>query len=178
MLKFYNNDSRLFFDTLKKFPLLNETMLAYIAGFIDGDGSITAQIKSRRTGFKHTLQVFVTFFQRQKRAVWFFPSIKTHLNNMGHIVGRSQSDKVEFVITSSEDVKLVLILLYPFLHLKKKQAKYALDILFGLNEALQDPKKFLDLCKKADRFGLLNDSKGRTITRNVVLRSLKDNNII
>ncbi len=52
---------------MKKNEIIKEN-LAYIAGFLDGDGCVLAQIVSGKQ-YKHkfTVRVSVTFFQKAKR---------------------------------------------------------------------------------------------------------------
>lgn len=75
---------------------------------------------------------------------------------------------MELVISNPQEVKTLLLLLYPHLKLKQKQAKYALDIL-NKQHNVKTNKEFYDLCKVADRLCSFNDSKKRTITSKTVL---------
>lgn len=188
--KYYNNDRDLFEKTLKQFNKLQINNLNYLAGFVDGDGSIFVQIVSRKTGLKFNLQGTLSFHQLQVRGNWFFPSIKNYLNDFGRVEKQS-TGMGRLVISAQQEVIDVLVLLYPFLQLKQRQAKYALDILLQLPGAIphnqrtnaaslptMDPKKFLSLCKKADRLEFLNDSKRRSITSDTVLASFKKDKLL
>ncbi len=64
----------------------------------------------------------------------------------------------------------------PFLVLKKKQAQIALDILLKVN-SVRTRAEFLLLCKRADRFGFMNDSKNRTKTSAYVAKYYLDNKL-
>jgi hypothetical protein len=192
-IQYYNNDRALFETTLKQFNKLSIDDLRYLAGFVDGDGSIIMQIVTRRTGLKFNLQGTLTFHQLQVRGNWFFPLIHDCLNHFGRIEQQS-SGMGRLVISAQQEVSSVLILLFPFLVLKQRQAKYALDILLKLPDAIphnlrsraaslptMDPKAFLALCRKAllrTRFEFLNDSKRRSVTSETVLASFKRDNLL
>ena len=51
---------------LKQINKLNEKELSYIAGFLDGDGSIMAQIVKDKKSYKygHTIRVTVFFIKK------------------------------------------------------------------------------------------------------------------
>lgn len=156
-----------YLELLSQFPNLTQDMLTYLAGFVDADGTITAQIKHRKTGFLFALLCTITFHQKLNRAQWFFPLIQKHLNGYGSVYDKGNG-KMELVISNPQEVKTLLLLLYPHLKLKQKQAKYALDIL-NKQHNVKTNKEFYDLCKVADRLCSFNDSKKRTITSKTVL---------
>lgn len=173
----YLNNRNLYISTLRKYPLLNDIKLAYLAGFIDADGSISAQIKARKKGLKYKLEGFLAFHQKLRRGQWLFPLIKQHFNDVGYICDK-KNGKMEYVMASQEEVKEALILLYPFFHLKKRQAKYVLDIICNLDSSRNNAAKFLSLCRKADRCSSLNDSKKRKVTSRTVLSTFKKAGLI
>jgi hypothetical protein len=151
-------------------------MVSYLAGFIDSDGTITAQIKHRKTGFFFALVCTITLHQKVRRAQWFFPLVKQHLNGYGTIYDKGNG-KMELVISNPQEVKTILLLLYPYLRLKRRQAKYALDIL-NKYPNVRTHKEFYNLCKVADRLCSFNDSKNRTITSQTVLDLYQSKNLL
>ena len=161
---------------LTLFPNLTPDIIKYLAGFVDADGTITAQIKHRKTGFFFALICTVTFHQKLKRAQWFFPLIQKNLNGIGSVYDKGNG-KMELVVSNPQDVKALLLLLYPHLVLKKKQAKYALDIL-NKYPSVKTHKEFYSLCKVADRLCSFNDSKNRTITSQTVLDLYRSKNLL
>lgn len=148
--------------TLKQLTPLD---LAYIAGFVDGDGCINGQIVRRRDyvlGFQ--IRVSITLFQKTTRH-WFLLQIQQQI---GFGTVRKRPDGVsEYSLVGVSSVKHVLQLLLPFLRLKKKQAQLVLQIIDTLSKS-QDPQAFLKLCEMVDTIADLNDSKKRTLRASFV----------
>jgi hypothetical protein len=96
-----------------------KTDLAYIAGFLDGDGSLMLQLKKRKDGkSKARFMVTICFYQDsryQKELVW----IQSVLNS-GYISHRKDGMS-ELRINGYKQVKDILILLQPFVRFKKLQ---------------------------------------------------------
>lgn len=138
---------------------LDETTKAYIAGFLDGDGCINAQI-IRRTEYQigFQIRVSITFFQSTKRH-WFLMQIQKILP--GGSLRKRKDGISEYSIVGPRQVQSICELLIPFLQLKQPQARLILEITKRLkkNQSKQD---FLSLCQLADQIGELNDSKKRT----------------
>jgi hypothetical protein len=145
--------------TMKK---LDSELKAYLAGFLDGDGCINAQLIRRtdyRLGFQ--IRISITFFQSTKR-YWFFLQLKKILQT-GSL--RKRNDGIsEYSIVGSASVKDLCQELLPFLRLKKNQAILVLEIVKKLhkNQSFED---FLNICSLVDEMEMLNDSKRRTVTR-------------
>ena len=96
--------------------------LAYIAGFLDGDGSLMIQLKRRSESGLGTRRVMLTicFYQdsrHEKPLLW----IKKILG-IGYISHRNDG-MTELRINGHERVRNILKSLLPFLKFKKKQAK-------------------------------------------------------
>jgi len=144
---------------------LTKEQKAYIAGFLDGDGCINAQIV-KRPDYKLQFQIRVTltFFQKTKRH-WILLQLQ-NLLKLGTI--RKRNDGMsEYVIVGKESVKKCLHLLYPYIRLKKVHTRRVLQIISQLHKN-QDPQTFLKVCEVVDTFEHLNDSKKRTMTSKVV----------
>ena len=143
----------------------------YIAGFLDGDGSIFAQIitdKNSKYGFK--IRVSIGFYQ-QKEKHWFMVKLKK-LFKYGSL--RIRKDNVsEYVITSTDGVKNVLLELKDSLELKKKQANLVLKII-EKKQKVSSAGEFIELCKLVDQVAVLNYSKNRKITSEVVIQNLQE----
>jgi len=106
------------------------TDLAYIAGFLDGDGSIMFQLKKRKdTPCGKRLMVTICFYQdtrHEKPLFWI-----RNVFGIGYI-SRRNDGMTELRINGYEQVKKILQQLYPYLKFKKDQVTYlfrALDIL-------------------------------------------------
>jgi hypothetical protein len=152
--------------------------LIYIAGFLDGDGSIIAQLV-KRDDYKNGYQIrlSIQFTQLTKRRI-YLEKLKD-LIGVGYIRDRSFSPKrgvetspvSDYVITETKQVYLFLKMITPFLRIKKKQADLVITIIEQLPLA-KDPHKFYELCQKVDQVAAFNDSKSRLITADVVYAKL------
>ena len=98
-----------------------ETDLAYIAGFLDGDGSLMLQVKTR-SDTKRGVRFMATicFYQdtrHEKPLYW----IRERLG-IGYITRRNDG-MTELRINGFEQVRNILITLKPFIRFKAKQAQ-------------------------------------------------------
>jgi hypothetical protein len=85
---------------------------------------------------------------------------------------RKRNDGVsEYTVTGSQNVKLLLLLLLPALRIKKPQAKLVLSIIEKQSKN-QSKEDFIFSCEMVDRIALMNDSKKRINTSNVVRKIL------
>jgi hypothetical protein len=145
---------------------MTELDKAYIAGFIDADGCINAQIVRRDDyQLKFQIRVSITFFQSTKRH-WFLLQMQKCIKH-GAVLRKRNDGISELSIVGATNVSSALRGVLPFLRIKKKQAELVLQIVSKLrkHQAKQD---FLGLCDLADQVGLLNDSRKRTVTAAVV----------
>ncbi len=99
--------------------------LAYIAGFLDGDGSLMIQLK-KRSDSKKGIRIMLTicFYQdtrHEKPLHW----IKSALG-IGYL-SRRNDGMSELRINGHDRVEKILTDLLPFIRFKKKQAKILLD---------------------------------------------------
>ncbi len=150
---------------------LSETDKAYFAGFLDGDGSINAQIVRRNDYLlKFQIRVTITFFQKTKFH-WHLEKLQKEIK---YGVVRKRNDGMsEYSITGPNPVKNLLQELEPFVQIKKPQLKLVLEIIKDLPTA-KDPLSFLILCEKVDRIIEFNFSKKRTITSETVRSELSN----
>ena len=148
---------------------MDSTTLAYIAGFLDGDGSIFFQIIPRKD-YKQKFQIrsSIAFYQKTKY-VFILDWLKD-VFDCGYIRHRKTGIS-DYTIVESGNVLRILELLKPFVRLKKKQVELGLEILSKLHDKKND-QDFLEICKLVDKFGELNYSKKRSITYEVVSKSL------
>jgi hypothetical protein len=145
--------------------------LSYIAGFLDGDGSLIAQIvrgKDYKYGF--TVRFSIVFFQKTKRH-WFILWLKNKLR-YGYIRVRNNDGMSEYTITGSDVVFEVLKLLEPYLHIKKEIAGLMLNAIL-LKKNVNNSTDFIEICKLVDKIGLQTDGKPRVITTKTVLDFLE-----
>ena len=98
-----------------------ETDLAYIAGFLDGDGSLMLQVKSR-SDTKRGVRFMATicFYQdtRHERPLYW---IRERLR-IGYI-SRRNDGMTELRINGFEQVREILTTLKPFIRFKSKQTQ-------------------------------------------------------
>jgi hypothetical protein len=151
---------------------LNNEEKAYIAGFLDGDGSIMAQLVFRKDyKLRYQIRVSIVFYQKtshQKILLW----LKERLN-YGYV--RMRNDGMsEYTIVGLSEVAHVLTLLYPFLRLKKVLAKEVLTLIERHPSARRmTASKLINLSKLVDSTAKFNYSKKRTITSESVIAFLR-----
>ena len=146
--------------------------IVYIAGFLDGDGSIIAQLV-KRDDYKWSYQIRVTvqFTQLKKRRIF--------LEKLKDIIGpgyvRDRKDVSDYVITDVKSVYALLQKLQPYLRIKQKQADLTLRLIDQLPASKKSKDKFIELSQLIDQIASLNDTKkNRVITSVTVINTLTD----
>ena len=136
---------------------------AYIAGFLDGDGSIMAQLvfrKDYKLGYQ--IRVSMVFYQKtshQDHLLWL-------KKQLGYGYVRTRRDGMtEYTIVGLREVEYVLKLLYPFLRLKKALAGKVLVIITKHPaQRKMTAKQLVSLSRLVDETAAFNYSKKRTNT--------------
>ncbi|MCJ7804316.1 LAGLIDADG family homing endonuclease, partial [Patescibacteria group bacterium] len=138
--------------------------LAYIAGFLDGDGCIMLQLVFRHDYLLgYQIRASIVFYQSKKNA-FFLEWVKKKLKD-GYLRQRNDG-MAEYTIVGIKPVTRILKLLKPYLRLKQKQAEIALKVLSlmpGSGRQMK-PNLLYNLAKEVDKFADLNYSKKRTNT--------------
>ena len=122
--------------------------LAYIAGFLDGDGSLMLQIKKRKDGkLKWRFMCTICFYQdsRHEKSLHWIKDIL----DIGYISHRNDG-MTELRVNGFKQVKEILHDLIPFIKFKKEQAKalfQASEMLSNKKNSLLDRKYLLKLVK-------------------------------
>ena len=148
---------------------IDSTTLAYIAGFLDGDGSIFFQIVPRKD-YKQKFQIRTSIgFYQDISNVRILEWLKEQIGS-GYIRHRKTGIS-DYTIVESKEVEKLLTLLLPYVKLKRKHSELGLEIIKRL-ENKKTNQDFLEICKLVDKFKDLNYSKKRTITYKVVSKSL------
>ncbi|KAF0133700.1 MAG: site-specific DNA endonuclease [Candidatus Saganbacteria bacterium] len=151
---------------------MSDSILPYIAGFLDGDGCIMLQLVYRHDYiFGYQIRASIVFYQKSNHKD-FLEWLKGYLK-YGYI--RDRKDNIsEYTIVGHKDVESVLKLLQLHLRLKKEQARLALEIIQDLRAIKKlTPEILLQMSKKVDQFGKLNYSKKRKNTSVKVEEYLK-----
>ena len=115
--------------------------LAYIAGFLDGDGSLMLQIKKRKEGRKWRFMSTICFYQDKRHEeplFWFKEKL-----GIGYI-SRRKDNITELRINGFKQVRKILENLLPFIRFKKKQATAFLKAVTLLDENSQLSRLDLD----------------------------------
>jgi len=154
---------------------LTDTDRAYIAGFLDGDGSIISQIvKSKDYRFGFYIRLSIAFIQRTDKN-WFLKNLKDQLK-FGTL--RDRNDGIsEYVIVSSGPVESLLIQLLPYLRIKKRLALHVLKIIESKRNINNNKLLFIEACSLVDETRSMTYTKKRSITKEVVVKYLDSNNI-
>ena len=139
---------------------MSERLLAYIAGFLDGDGCLMAQLVER-SGYVRGFQIRLSIvFYQKKQNIHHLDWLKRELK-FGYI--RVRNDGVaEYAIVGYNQVAAVLQMIYPYLMLKQKLAKMILQI--AKKPKFLSNKEFLKYCKLVDKTAQYTYSKKRTKT--------------
>lgn len=130
---------------------------AYVAGFLDGDGSIYVRAKPNESyRFGYQIAPYVAFFQSSSSKL--FPEL---CKKIGYGTLRLRKDGIyEFTISRQQAIKDFLKEVSPYLELKQRQAALLLEILEG-KEKVKTSQEFKRLLKRIDTFRDLNYSKKR-----------------
>ena len=137
---------------------LTQKQLAYIAGFIDGDGSIYVRLKpndSYRYGYQ--IAPYIILFQSAKDEVNF--NKICNLLNCGYL--RKRKDGIlEYTIGRKEEILALTAKIKPYLILKYRQAEL-LEKILKLKALVKNAHDFSKLMELIDQFEKLNYSKKR-----------------
>src|SRR3989344_3039326 len=134
------------------------TEKAYIAGFLDGDGSIYVRAKPNsdyRFGFQ--IAPYIILFQSSKGKEKFEDLCK--LIGFGYM--RERKDGIlEYTINKIADIKELLEVIYPYTILKRKQIELMLKILEAKSK-IETESDFKILLELVNSYRDLNYSKKR-----------------
>ena len=147
---------------------------AYIAGFLDGDGCLMAQLVRRKDYiYGYQIRVSLVFYQKQNHQeilVWLKGRLKD-----GYIRQRNDG-MAEYTIVGLKEVEKTLRLLYPHLRLKKVLARRVLKLI-KVHPTKMTPQNLLRLSKLVDDTASFNYSKKRSNTCETVKSFLQNANL-
>jgi LAGLIDADG endonuclease len=148
---------------------------SYIAGFLDGDGSIHFQlVRQKEYRFGFYIRASVSFSQST--------SARAGLEHLRSIVGAGYlrdrgTGMSDLVITSRPAVRSLLQSVEPYVVFKREHVRTALALLPHLDR-IPDPDSFLQLARRVDAFAALNYSKRKQITAVDVERHLRSKGVL
>jgi len=138
---------------------LSPTQRAYIAGFLDADGSIYVRAKPNGTyRFGYQIAPYIVFYQSSKSS-----SFKDMYSLLPFGRVRVRKDGVtEFIVSKRNDLIKFVEMVQPFLILKQKQIALLSKILRE-KESVNNAKDFEKILQLCNEFQNLNYSKKRKI---------------
>jgi intein-encoded DNA endonuclease-like protein len=140
--------------------MLTKIERAYIAGFLDGDGSIILQIVRRADyRLKFQIRASVCFYQR-RTGVKVLEWIKERIGR-GYI--RHRGVMADYTVVGYAAVSCVLKLVEPYVVAKRLQVDAALKIIRQA-QGIKGPSQLVAVARMVDRYVTLNYSKRRLVT--------------
>ena len=123
---------------------MDAIVLAYIAGFLDGDGSVFFQIV-RRKDYIRGFQIRSSVAFSQKTTSCAILEILKEYLQVGYLRHRGTGVS-DYTIVAPKDVQRILVLLQPYVRLKQPQVVLGLHILEKL-EQQKTVHDFLEICR-------------------------------
>ena len=131
---------------------------AYVAGFLDGDGSVYVRAKPNPT-YRYRFQIapYIVFFQSNTSREKF-----TELCNLiGYGQMRERKDGIlEYVINKIDDIREFLKCVHPFVIMKKRQIELMIKIIEA-KDRVENKNDFIALLNLVESYRELNYSKKR-----------------
>lgn len=136
-------------------------ILSYIAGFLDGDGSIFFQLVRRKDYvLGYQVRTSIAFYQKtenERILIWLKQQF-----SCGYI-RRRKTGISDYTIVEPQQVRRILELLKPYVHLKVAHVALGLQIIDEIPR-IADAKALLSVSRQVDQFRELNYSKKRSVT--------------
>lgn len=138
----------------------NNIQYSYIAGFLDGDGAVSAIIERHpEKKFRYRVRITLDFYQHKSNIV-VLEYIQTILGEGS--LGKSIRNTHKLSIKNQTSLKRILPLLYQYSIVKKKQIELALKI---LHSEVKSKKDLIKNAKIADTLCGFN-IRSRNIRKN------------
>jgi hypothetical protein len=149
---------------------------SYIAGFLDGDGSIHFQlVRQKEYRFGFYIRASISFSQSTS-ARDGLERIQSMLGGGGYLRDRG-TGMSDLVITSRPIVVEILQDVEPYVIFKKTHVRRALELL-PLLRGVKDPEVLLHLAHQVDAFATLNYSKTKRISAADVEQHLRSMGVL
>jgi hypothetical protein len=156
---------------------VNDTQRAYVAGLIDGDGSIMLQLR-RRKGMKFLFRVKAVVVIYQDSKYSFVLEELRKILSVGYVYERNDGMS-ELRIEGFSSVEILLKALNPFIRFKKRQVLAMLQALQLLRDHPNSLETFLIICELSDVISDANySSKNRKNTAEYVRNELSKHNLV
>lgn len=158
---------------------LSPQQLAYLAAFIDADGSIVARlVPQHEYVMGWVIRVSVNIHQSSLRRR-ILDEFQKQLG-CGSCRTRGCGTMSDFSINSVEEVQQLLVAILPYLILKKRQAELMLQLIQQREAGLRDVNIFIQNVELVDQISQLNDTilSKRVHTGAAVLSTLRKRGIL
>ena len=134
---------------------------SYVAGFLDGDGSIHFQLV-RQEGYRHGFYIRASLSLSQSTVHRSGLEVLQSVLGGGYLRDRG-TGMSDLVITSRPLLRSTLQAVQPYVVFKKEHVIRALRLLNLIRPRL-GPEEFLRLAREVDAFSTLNYSKSKRIS--------------
>lgn len=154
---------------------MNTSDASYVAGFLDGDGSIHFQlVRQKEYRFGYYVRSSLSFSQST--------SARSGLEYLQTLVGggylRDRGTGMSDLVVTSRPLLLdVLAAVAPYVVFKREHVRRALNLLPRLDKP-SDPELFLQLAREVDAFATLNYSKTKRISAADVEQHLRSMGVL
>ena len=143
-----------------KADTLKAEQASYLAGFLDGDGSIHFQLVRQR-------EYKFGFYIRASMSLSQSTSARSGLESIQHIIGAGYirdrgTGMSDLVITSRPVLQQILSEVEPFVICKREHVRRARRLLERIRPRMRE-KEFLEVAREVDAFATLNYSKSKRI---------------
>lgn len=133
---------------------MKQYIKAYLAGLIDGDGSIMLQLKPRKESkFGIRVKTLLVIYQDNKMKVEM-EQLQGELD-AGYIYERNDHI-IEIRIEGHQQVKRILGILKPFIRFKSKQVELMLNAIKIMRDGIKTKEKLLAVASIADQISAYN----------------------
>ncbi len=154
---------------------MRASQAAYIAGFLDGDGSIHLQLvrqKEYRFGFYIRTTMSLSQATSAKRGL----EIIHHVIGGGYLRDRG-TGMSDLVVTSRPLLQELLAAVEPYVIFKREHVRRALELIPRIKRGVT-ASEFLQLAREVDAFATLNYSKSKRISAVDVEQHLRSTGVL
>ncbi len=136
---------------------MTKEVAAYIAGFLDGDGSVRVQLQPRKNTFRvRTIISFAQKWGKEREMKWIQKQL-----GIGYLYERNDHI-TELKIEGHGVVKRILKTLQPYIRFKKKQVVILLKIIEMIEDEEHDLRKIAALSDKISELNYVTGKKRYT----------------